>query len=154
VERYEELRERALHYLKNAHQGISFTYKLVQDPHVLLSVVNNLFLASTNAMGSILQYEVLHRRLSPFDDTFESKYRLMRMNIIEQYHIDESHLRIIRDLKDIIIAHNESPIEFSRGKRLVICGDNYELKELSIESMTKAYEKTKLFIDEVIRITS
>ncbi len=153
MEKFLELQESALTYQKNAEQGINFTYPLVKENKVLLSVVNNLFLAGTNIMGSILHYELLYKRIPAFNDNFEAKYRLMRSRIMEKYHLDAQYLKLVRDLKEIIIAHHESPIEFSRGSKFVICNDNYELKEISLESLKDAMRKTKLFIDEVISIT-
>lgn len=153
MEKFLELQEKALNNLKSAEQGISFTYPLVKENKVLLSVVNNLFLACTNNMGSLLHYELTYKRIPMFDDNFESKFRLLRSRVQEKYHLDAEHLKLMRDLKDIIVAHNESPIEFSRGGKFIICKDNYELKEITIESLKVAMGKTKLFIDDVIHIT-
>jgi len=153
MEKFLELQEKAQQYIKNAEHGITFTYPLVKENKVLLSVVNNLFLACTNGIGSILHYERLYKRVPLFEENFEEKYRLMRSRVLERYNLDPDYLKLVRDLKETIIAHNQSPIEFSRGGKLVICNDNYELKEVSVESLKKTLGKTKLFIDEVIHIT-
>jgi nitrogen-specific signal transduction histidine kinase len=152
MEKYLELQENAKKYLKNADQGLNFTYPLVKDNKVLLSVVNNLFLSLSNAMGSLLYHELLYKRVPIFQDNFESKFQLMRSKVAERYNIDKTYLKLMRDLKDIIISHNESPIEFSRGNRFIICGNNYEIKEVNPETLKKAIGKTKLFIDEIIHI--
>jgi hypothetical protein len=154
MEKFLELRAKALEYLKNAEQGARFTYPLVRDNKVLLSVVNNIFMCITCTMGSILYYEMMQKRVPVFTDNFESKYQLMRTHVMERYSFDREYLRLARDLKDIIIAHNKSPIEFSREGKFVICTENYEMKEISLDSVKKALIKTKLFIDEVITVTS
>ncbi|MFT4303414.1 MAG: hypothetical protein ACMXYG_02540 [Candidatus Woesearchaeota archaeon] len=154
MEKYLELREKALLNLKNANQGISFTYPLIKENKVLLSIVNHLFLASTQIMGSILYYELKFKRIDLFEDNFESKLRIFKNKVIDKYNLDSNYTKIMRDLKEIIVAHNDSPIEFSRGNKLIICNDNYEIKEISIETLKKVQDKTKVFIDEVISITS
>jgi nitrogen-specific signal transduction histidine kinase len=153
MEKFFELREKAKKELKNAEQALNFTYPLVGDNRILLNVVNHLFLASTNIMGCLLYFELIHKRLSEFTDNFESKFHLMKSSMMDRYNLDLDYLCLVRDLKDIIIAHNESPIEFSRGKKLVICSDNYNLKQITPENLKNAAAKTKLFIDEVIHIT-
>jgi hypothetical protein len=153
MEKVLELRDKALKYLKNAEHGLTFTYPLIKENKVLLSVVNNLFLSLTSAMSSLLYYEFFYKRISLFEDKFESKFYILKNKLLEKYHLDEESLKLIRDLKDLIIAHNESPIEFSRGNKLIICSDNYELKEISPESLKNAISKTKLFIEDIIRIT-
>lgn len=154
MEKFLELRQKSMKELKSAEQALNFTFPLVKDNKVLLSVVNHLFLASTDIMGSLLYFEVLRKRISPFEDNFESKYHLFRTKILDRHNIDKDYLRLVRDLKDTILAHHESPIEFSRGERLIICNDNYELKQISPEFLKKAISKTKLFIDDVIYLTS
>lgn len=153
MEKFLELREKSLKYLKSAEQTVNFTYPLVKENKVLLTVVNQLFLAGTNIMGSLLHYELLHKRISIFEDNFEQKFHLLKSRVGDRYNIDTEYLKIIRDLKDMIIAHSNAPVEFSRGNKLVICNDNYELREISVESLKKALAKTKLFIDDVIYIT-
>ncbi|MCB9358395.1 hypothetical protein H6503_00530 [Candidatus Woesearchaeota archaeon] len=154
MEKYIELREKALSNLKQANHGISFTYPLIKENKVLLNIVNHLFLACTNNMASILAYEMTYKRIDPFEDNFESKLRIFKNSILERYNLDQIYVKLMRDFKEIIIAHNESPIEFSRGNKFIICNDNYELKEITIDSLKKAADKTKVFIDEGISITS
>jgi hypothetical protein len=153
MEQYLELQQKALDYLKKAEQGVNFTYKLVQDNKVLMTVVNNLFLASTSIMGSLLHYEQMYKRIPVFEDNFESKMRIFKSRVRERYNLDPGYIRMMRDLKDIIVAHHESPVEFSKGKKFIICNDNYELKEITAESLKKTLSKTKIFIDEVISLT-
>lgn len=154
MEKFLELQAKALEHWKSADRGLTFTYKLVKDNRVLLSIVNSTFLACTNAMGSLLHYELLYKRIPIFGDNFEAKFQVMKNRVAERYNLDPGYLRLMRDLREIIFAHNQSPIEFSRGERFVICSDNYELKEISAESLTVAIRKTKLFIDDVINITN
>jgi len=154
MEKFLELRHKAEKYAKTAEQTINFTYPLVKENKIMLTVINQLFLANTTIMGSLLHYELYHKRIPFFDDNFESKFHLLRSRVADKYSIDPEYLKLLRDLKDIIIAHNNSPIEFSRGNKLVICNDNYELKELTIENLKKALSKTKLFIEDIIYITN
>ena len=154
MEKFLELRDKSVKHLKAAEQTINFTYPLVRENRVLLSAVNHLFLASTSIMGSLLSYEERNKRIPGFEDKFEEKFHLLKTRVADRYNIDPEYLRMMRDLKDLIIAHNASPVEFSRGKKLVICSDNYELKEITAENLKNVLSKTKLFIEDVILITN
>jgi len=153
-EKYLELQKKSIHNLKNAKQTIDFTYKMVKENKLLMGVVNELFLACSFAMGSLLYYELLHKRINFFEDKFESKLRIYKNKVSERYGLNPNYIKLMRDLKEIVIAHNQSPIEFSKGDKFVICSDNYELKQITLESLKEAFKKTNLFIDEVIYITS
>lgn len=154
MEKFLLLREKAMKDLKAAEQALNFTYPLVKDSKVLLSVVHKLFLATSHIIESLLHHELIHKRISGFEDNFESKYHILRTQVMDRYNIDKEYLRLARDLKDIIIAHHESPIEFSRAGKFIICNDNYELKQITPETLKKTFLKTKLFIEEVIYLTT
>jgi len=153
MEKFLELEEAALKHIKNAEYGITFTYPLVKESKVLISVVNHLFLACTNIAGSLLYYELLYKSISPFPDNFESKFHIMKNALLDKYNLDPDYLKMMRKLREIIIAHNNSPIEFSRAGKYVICNDEYDLKEITLPWLKETHGKTKLFIDEVISIT-
>src|SRR3989338_1590780 len=114
MEKFQELRDSAGKKLKIADYMLTMTYPLVKDPKLLLSVVENLFLAYSYSISSLLHYERLFKRIPPFHDDFSSKLDLFMDKCLERYGIDEENIRIIRDLREIIVAHRKSPVEFSR----------------------------------------
>jgi len=67
---------------------------------------------------------------------------------------DEENIRIIRDLKEIIVAHRKSPVEFSRKDSFVICDGNYRLRTISPGIIKGYIEKAKLFIRKTSSIVS
>lgn len=146
MEKFQECREKAKRSLHIADHMLTQTYPLVQDPKLLLAVLENVFLAMTNAMGSLLYYERLFKRVPPFHDTFESKFNLFKMKSAIRYNIDPSYLILMQDVKDIIVEHRRSPIEFSRKDKFIICSPTYNLKTVSISHIKNYIDKTKLFI--------
>lgn len=148
------LQKKSISNLKNAKQTLEFTYEMVKENKLLLSVVDELFLACTNAMGSLLYYELKHKRINSFENKFEPKLRIFRNEVMERYGIGVEVVKLMRDLKEIIIAHKKSPFEFSREDKFVICSDNYDLKQITKQNLQEALKKANIFIDEVIYITS
>ena len=53
---------------------------------------------------------------------------------------------MLKEIKDIIVQHRRSPVEFVRKDRFVICSDNYRIKTISIDQIKDYIAKAKNFI--------
>lgn len=146
MERFQELREQAKKKTQVADHMLTMTYPLVQDSKLLLAIMQNIFLALTYAVGSILHYERTFKKIPPFQDNFSSKFNMFRAKIVDKYKINSDYVDFIQDVKDIILQHKQSPVEFVRKDRFVICSDDYKMKTISIENMREYLNKTKSFI--------
>ncbi len=154
MEKFQELRDSAGKKLQIADYILTMTYPLIKDPKLLLSVAENLFLAYSYSISSLLHYERLFKRIPPFPDDFSSKLDLFMDRCLGKYGIDSGNLRIIKDLKEIIVAHKKSPVEFSRKDSFVICNGNYRLRTISPSILKDYVGKAKLFISKVSTIVS
>jgi hypothetical protein len=154
MEKFEEYKEKANRCIYIADHMLYVTYPLVKDNKLLLAIMDNIFLSLTNSIAAVLYYDRLYKRIPPFQDTFESKFRMFRDRCIEKYKIDKSYILFIQDIKDIIVSHRKSPIEFARKDKFVICNDNYRMKTISIEEIKKYVAKAKVFIQEMNIIIS
>lgn len=153
MEKFQELRENAKRKISIADHMLTQTYPLVQDPKLLLSVLENVFLALTNSMGAILHYERLFKRIPPFQDNFDSKYNMFRARIVERHDIERGHVEIIKEVKDIILQHRQSPVEFTRKDKLVICNGDYKMKTISVNDIREYIREAKDFINLAQMIT-
>ena len=122
------------------------TYPLIKDPKMLLSILENVFLALTNAFSSVIYYERMYKRVPLFQDNFESKFDIFKTRVVKKYNIDKRYVELIRDVKEIIIQHRKSPIEFQRKDSLVICNESYHMKTVSVNTIKEFIEKSKDFI--------
>jgi hypothetical protein len=154
MEKFQESVEKAKKRISVADHLLYVTYPLVKDPKLLLAVIENIFLAYTNSIASLLYFERLLKRIPPFQENFDSKFMIFKETCVLKYNIDKSYIVDIQDLKNIIIAHRKSPVEFARKDRFVICSDNYKLKTISVDELKKQIDKAKLFIQEINNITS
>ena len=154
MEKFQELRDQANKKLKLADHILTMTYPMVKDPRLLLSSIENLFLAFTYGMSSLLYYEQLFKRIPRFQDNFTTKFDMFRDECSKRYNIDNEHLKIIQDIKEIIVSHKKSPIEFSRNDSLIICNHNYRMKTISANMIQNYVQKAKLFIKNISTIVS
>ncbi|MFH2028214.1 MAG: hypothetical protein ABIJ08_03685 [Nanoarchaeota archaeon] len=154
MERFQELRAVADRKLHVADHMLTMTYPFIQDPKILIAVTENLFLALTNAMSSLLYYERLFKKIPPFQDNFTSKFNMFKENCVVRHNISQDYLKLMKDIRDILVAHRESPVEFSKKDRFVICSNDYEMKTISLDGIKEYVKKTKLFIHLVNNITT
>jgi len=152
MEKFEECKEKAGKCIHIADHMISVTYPLVKDTKLLLAIMENIFLSLTNSMASVLHYERMYKRIPPFQDNFDSKFRMFKERCINRFNIDKSYILFIQDIKDVIVSHRKSPVEFVRKDKFVICSDNYRMKAISIEDIKKYVSKAKVFIEEMNNI--
>lgn len=154
MEKFQEARHKARKRLKIADHMITMTYPLVKDSKLLLAVLENLFLALANSMASVLYYERLFKRIPPFHDTFESKFNMFRAKVVPRYKIDTKYVSMINEIKDIIVLHKKSPVEFTRKDKFVIASEGYKLKTISVSQIRQFIENSKKFINEMEVIVS
>jgi len=154
MEKFQELREIAKKKINLADHILTQTYPLLKDPKLLVSVIENIFLAYTNAIGSLLHYERLFKRVPQFQDTFESKWRIFINECAHKYKIKQSELDDIRMIKSIIIKHKKSPMEFVRDGRFVICSGDYKIDTISFDELKKLLLNAKVFIANISNIVS
>ena len=153
MERFQELRLSAQSKISTADHFFTQTYKLVQDPKLLILAVENIFLAMSYAMGALLHYEQTFKRVSAFTDTFNAKLMLYREACEKRYNFDPNYASLMLELKDTILQHKTSPIEFVRHGQFVICNPDYSTKILSLEILKRHIHKAKVFIQQISKIT-
>jgi len=154
MDKIEELREKAKQRLKVADHILTMTYPLVKDTKLLMVVTENLFLALTNIMSALLYFERKFKRIPPFSDNFEAKFKVFNDNLVPKYNIDKKYLLLMRELKEIILEHKRSPVEFVRKDRFVICSEDYRMKTITVDLLKKYIKESKEFITRIDRILS
>ena len=154
MEKFQECRDKAKKNIKIADHMLSVTFPLIKDTKLLLAIIENIFLSYTNSIAAILYYERLFKRIPPFHDTFESKLNVFRERCVIRHNIDKSYVMEVQDIRDIIVEHRKSPVEFKRGDKFVICSDNYRIKSISVREIRKYIDKAKVFIEVMDNIVS
>ncbi|TKJ17211.1 hypothetical protein CEE44_01605 [Candidatus Woesearchaeota archaeon B3_Woes] len=154
MEKFQELRENSKKKILLADHILTQTYPLLKDPKLLLSVVENLFLAYTNSIGALLHYDRLFKRIPQFQDNFDSKFKMFKEKCAVRHNIKQEDINTIKEIKQIIVQHRKSPMEFAREDRLVICSDKYSMKTIKVDGLKKMMINAKEFVDKINNITS
>jgi len=73
---------------------------------------------------------------------------------VDRLNIDKKYIKLISEIKDIIIEHKKSPVEFERNNKFVICSSTYRMRTISIDEIKKYITETRMFIQEANNIVS
>ena len=152
IEKYKLECHKSIRNIKIADHMLTVTYQLVNDPKLLIAVMENTFLAMTQAMAALLYYERLYKKIPPFYNNFESKFNMFKERCIKKHSLDPGYLLMMQNLKEFLVDHRKSPMEFSRGGQFVVCSDSYNMKTISITEMKKNVNRAKVFIAQVLSI--
>jgi hydrogenase maturation factor len=152
VEKLEECQRKADKYLSTAQYMIAVTYPMVSDARMLITILDNVFLALTNAMGAILYSERMLKTIPPFHDTFDSKYMVFTEEASHRLAEKDTTLALLQEVKELILAHKQSPVEFTKEGKYVICSDTYAMKTIDAEQIKNYISKTSLFCQESQKI--
>ena len=99
MERYLELFQKANDYFKTADHLAYVTYELVQEPKLLLTILDNLNLALKHKTDSLLEYERLYKRISPIPQNQELKLLNLKFLVIIIHFILQSRSLNLQEME-------------------------------------------------------
>ncbi|MBN1645985.1 hypothetical protein JW868_03010 [Candidatus Woesearchaeota archaeon] len=154
MEKFLECADIAKSKLVLADHMLTVTYPLIKDPKILLQVLQNMKTSLENSFSSLLYYERLWKRIPLFNETYSAKLDMFK-RMAPKYGVDRKYLTMIDNVNSTLKAHKESPVEFARKNRYVICSQSYrDVKSISDRElkshMVLAKEFTKL-MEEMIK---
>ncbi|MBI2139497.1 hypothetical protein HYU14_01125 [Candidatus Woesearchaeota archaeon] len=150
MEKFEQLQAEASKRLSIADHMLAVTYPMVKDPKLLVSVLDNMFLAMTHSLESLLHYERGFKRVPPFRDTFASKMHAFRTKCAGRFSLDPKYLSLMQDVYEIASQHKRSQVEFVKDDVLAICSENYKTQTTISAAKIKEYvAAAKKFIAEI-----
>lgn len=149
-----ETQERARKHIKIADRMLTQTYPIVQDPKLLLAILESIYAGMRESVMALLFFERYHRRISTIAQDFDIQFNTLKLEIAGRYDIPHDVIKFIQDIKLRVAFHKDSPVEFSRKDSFIMCSPKYETKVLTTESIKDALKKAKQFIGIVDTIIS
>ena len=71
-----------------------------------------------------------------------------------KHNIPNIYTKLIQDVKNIILQHKKSPVEFIRKDQIVICSENYQMQVIDLNKIKDYIYKTKTFVQLMDKIVS
>ncbi len=144
---FKEQLEIALFQYDAAFHLLNVTFPLVNDPKLLIGVIDNIFKSMDATLQAILLEAKEKKIINNFGPTFLGRIDSFRTNIVFKNKFSLNHLHTIVDLNDILEMHKKSPMEFQRGNKFVISGQDYRLRVISINDTRNFLQEAKDFLD-------
>jgi hypothetical protein len=146
MESCEDLKERARRSIQVAEHMLIKTYPVVDDPKLILAVAGDIYTALTSSMEALLISKKEENQLE-FSNDFSSRFSAFK-GIANDHGFSEEDLAMIEELDRIMEEHRESPVEFARKDKFVICDEKYNLEAISLDDMKSYLFKARLFIEK------
>lgn len=128
---------------------LGVTYPLLKETRLLLASAQNLSAGVEYAMTALLVHERRFKRVPAFKESFHSKLTVFKMRVVPRYNISAEFVTFITNLRQLIDEHNESPMEFARKEKLVICSPSYRLRTLDDRELKRHVLTGKRFIQQI-----
>lgn len=141
-----ELLEKAERNIRVADHITHVTYRLFNDPKILLAAMDNIFLAVSSSITAILMLERERKQIFAFPDNFDVKLKILSEKCASNHKIDKELLDKAREIKETVLFRKQSPVEFVRKDKFVICDRDYRMKSLTITQVKAYLMSTKLLV--------
>ena len=135
--------------LSLADYMLTNTYSMLKEPKILVSVLENIFLAFNESLSSLLDFERAFKRVPSFGTSFESMSNVYISKVQNRYKLDKSFIKVMNEIKETIDYHKSSPVEFERKEKIVMANERYDLKTISKDKVYAYLMKAKEFAKKV-----
>jgi hypothetical protein len=138
--------------LKQADYLLTQTYPIIKDPKLLAVIAENLKTSLKLLLDAFLAFYKNKGDIKGVPLGSGAKRHFFNELVAFKYKKDL--LSLLETLEDLKKFKDESPIEFRRRERLVMCSDEYNVRVLDEQMVKEMLGKTKLFINEAFTIIS
>ena len=146
MKKFESLVLEANKKLKLADHMLYVTYPLIKDKKLLIYIMENIDKSIKKAIEAYIRYDQIYKRVKSDPDSFPAKLILLSKISAQRYGFGESLFEFIEEIDDLIKKIKESPMEFVKGNKFVICYNNYKTKILTKDYVRDSILKAKPFI--------
>ena len=96
MEKYELSLQNAKKTLQVADHMMNVTYKVVNDPKLLLAIIERINTALKYNLAFILHYERMYKRIPPFKEDFDSMFNAFKARVTRRYNINIEYITLIQ----------------------------------------------------------
>ncbi|MEM4259626.1 MAG: hypothetical protein QXG00_00160 [Candidatus Woesearchaeota archaeon] len=153
MELFQQLGEKAVSKYKLADHMLFITYPVVNDPKLLIVILDNLFQACELAMTGLLEQERMFKKIPPYPDNFEGKLHIFKQ-LMPKFGINEDNITFLRKMRDILIERKKSSLEFIKDNKFVMSDGDYNMRSLSVAQLKEYLATGKKFIQQILIITT
>ncbi|MBU2637463.1 MAG: hypothetical protein KJ955_00650 [Nanoarchaeota archaeon] len=137
MEELKQLIAEANKEFKKADHLAYMTYPMVRETKLLYVIAEVLYNSLSKGVEAMLAYERLYKRIPLVPGCLEAELELFK-DVAGKYGFNRNIVLMLLDLKALMNAKKDGPVEFVRQGKFVICDEDYGMKVLDIQKV-KAY---------------
>ncbi len=126
-------------FFDTADHLVYVSYPLLKDNKLFIVALNNLYMSALRCMDAVFYTERLYKRIEMLPYDIDSRITIFESETAPRLKLDPKILKTIKDLKFIVQQHKESPVEFSRMEKFVICNHDYSVVKTVDLEIVKSY---------------
>jgi hypothetical protein len=154
MEQFQFLRDKAFEKVKVADHMLFMTYPVVNDPRLLIAVLENVSASLDYGVASLLHHQLLFKQIPPFKESYQSRFEMFRNLVVPKLNLSGNYVKLISDVRQLLSAHKKSPVSFVKKDKFVILSPKYDVKALDVNLMKRYVFEAKLFVSNVNAIVS
>lgn len=135
---------------KKADHLAYVTYPMVRETKLLYAIAEIIYDSLEKGIQAVLEYERMYKRIPLVPGTFETELELFK-DVAGRYGFNRNIVLLLMDLKRLINAKKQSPVEFVRKDKFVICDDDYTMSVLDINKIKAYVMDSREFIEKLNR---
>jgi len=140
----EELLANSKRRIQVADHFLTQTYQLVQDPKLLLNILDGIIKATEEMIDAMLMHERDTGNIPAYNETsFAAKLALLKGELGKKYQLTQIDVHMITEMQELIHEHKSSALEFQRKGTVVMADDDYKLSTITIDKIKTYLSRTK-----------
>lgn len=124
------------------------TYPVVRETKLLYAIAEVIYDSLDKGVKAVLEYERMYKRIPLVPGTFETELEIFK-DVAEKYGFDRNIVLLLLDLRRLVKAKKDSPVEFVRKDKFVICDEDYTMNVLDINKVKAYVMDTRAFMDKM-----
>ncbi len=131
----------AFDHFQTAEHLYHKTFPVTRDPKLLLAIVKSI----SNSLEHFLETVLTKEKISSPEGLLK-KINALRP-LAHKYHLSNDNIVFMLRIQEILHAQKQSPVEFRRGDKRVLCSEDYELEILSPQEVKHFITQTKKILN-------
>jgi hypothetical protein len=140
IQEPEELLASSKRRLQVSDHFLTQTYPQVQEPKLLLNILDGVMRALEEMLDALLITERRAGRIPAYNDhSLAGKLMALKAEAVrKRYGFSQLDLHMISEIQELLHLHKQSAMEFPRKGSLVMASDDFALRSIGVEK-TKTY---------------
>ncbi len=143
--------ENAQQELASAEYLLNVTMRSIRDPKLLINILLHVYKALEAGVDGVLASEQERGKVTGQLLLFEEKLKVC-VKLMGREGRGSSYGEFLGKIHRLVIAHQKSPMEFSRGNTYVIADREYHLEPLTTRRVQEYIQEARGFINAFLVI--